>query len=52
MLALAIISTVILSFFLLVIADSIATGDYKPIGFMMAILLGFVIMSIWFLYAR
>ena len=53
MLALAIISTVILSIFILLIfGTSIIDYDDIPICFVIITLLGFVIMCIWILYAR
>ena len=53
MLALAIISTVILSIFILLIfGASITDYDDIPICFVIITLLSFVIICIWILYAR
>lgn len=51
MLALAIISTVILSIFILAINASLSLSD-EPAGFVIIAMLGFVIMCVWVLYAR
>lgn len=53
MLALAIISTVILSIFILAIFGTIVTGEVNSkIGFITILLFSFVIVAIWVLYAR
>ena len=53
MLALAIISTVILSFIILsYFGTNVVDGDYSIFGFTIVSLLAFVIVTIWVLYAR
>ena len=53
MLALAIISTIILSIVILAsFGETIVDNDEMFLGLFLAILLGFVIMTIWILYAR
>lgn len=51
MLALAIISTVILSIFILFIIGAMV-GDEEIIGFIFITLLGFLIIVIWILYVN
>ena len=53
MLVISIISTIILSIFILAIfGATVIDGDGLVLGFILAILIGFVIMTIWILYAR